>query len=152
MASASSRAGERGTMGNRPPPRAADLEWPVPRAFWGFHKHLGVGEGLSAFLEGGQERRGCHLGKTAYGSCLSEAAFQSRYSVTFCPSTPTLFATCLKMFLRGSELLTNLWKMLWKTLSTKTDRPVPLAQIRGHWPVLFKAEREGGGKKPASAK
>jgi len=47
------------------------------------------------------------------------------------------------MFLRGSELLTNQGKMLWETLSTKTD----LYSWCKHSVIgsfLFKAKREEG--------
>lgn len=89
--------------------------------------------------------KGCHLDKTAYGSCLSECCFLVLFfCVTFCSSIPTLFAKYLKMFLRGSELLRNLGKMLWEKLSAKTDSPVQLVQILGHWQFLSKAEREWG--------
>lgn len=98
-------------------------------------------------------RKECHLRTTAYGSCLSVCRFPVLLlCLTFCSSTPTLSAKYLKMSLRGSELLTNLGKMLWKTLSTKTDQPVQLVQILGHWQFLLKAERKGAGKKLASAK
>lgn len=42
-------------------------------------------------------------------------------SVLFCHNTPSLFAKYLKVFPEGSELLTDLGKMLRKTPSTKTD-------------------------------
>lgn len=90
--------------------------------------------------------RGAVWAKLLVPLVCRSAAFWSSYSVS--PSTPPppcSIAKYLKMFLRGSELLTNPGKMLWKTLSTKTDKPEQLVQILGLWQFLFKAEREGGG-------
>lgn len=43
------------------------------------------------------------------------------YCVSLSATPPPRYLPKASRFLRGSELLTNLEKMLWKTLSTKTD-------------------------------
>lgn len=70
-----------------------------------------------------KERKGCLLGTVAKALAEPSRAFQPVLcvSVIFYHATPSLFAKYLKMFPEGSELLTNLGKMLWKTPSTKTD-------------------------------
>lgn len=57
------------------------------------------------------------------GSCLTRCYLLILLIyVTFCHSTPTLLSKYLKMFLRGSELLTNLRETLRQRISTKPDR------------------------------
>lgn len=85
---------------------------------------LGVGTGLWASTHRGQGG-----GKGAFWAGMLMALVEVSgafwpvlcVSVIFCHTTPNLFAKYLKMFPEGSELLTNLGKMLWKTPSTKTD-------------------------------
>lgn len=68
-----------------------------------------------------RERKRCHMGKTAYG-CLHRVLLSGPcYCVSLSATPPPLSLPKASTFLRGSELLTNLGKMLWKTLSTKTN-------------------------------
>lgn len=93
----------------------------VAQAFWVLDQATGVGEERSAST-GKDRKEEDHGNKTAYGSCVTVPIFLILLlCVTFCCSIPSLFAKYLKKFRRGSELLTNLGKMLWKTLNTKTD-------------------------------
>lgn len=120
QAAESGQQGEPATRYHRTHIQEADLERSA-QAFWVLDQATGVGEERSAST-GKDGKEEDHGNKTAYGSCVTVPVFLILLlCVTFCCSIPSLFAKYLKTFRRGSELLTNLGKMLWKTLSTKTD-------------------------------
>lgn len=117
------------------PSQKAGLEWSVPWAFWVLYKRTGVGEAVSIRGEN-QERRWCHLGKTAYGS-----------SIRVMLSGPATLCHLLPLHPRSiCQIPQDVSKRFWIIDEPKEDafrnikyknRPVQLVQIVGHWQFPF---------------